>query len=94
MGDMSSFSAEQWLAVAALLLAVVLGATVLRKLLGAALRLAGRTALGMAVLMALQQLGGLLGFQLGVNWFNALVLGALGAPGLGLLLMANLWVRS
>lgn len=91
---MSNVSVDQWLAVVVLALTVLLGVTVLRRLLGAVLRLAGRTALGMAVLMALQQLGGFLGFQLGVNWFNALVLGALGAPGLGLLLMANLWIRS
>ena len=31
--------------------------------------------------------GGLIGVTLGVNLFNALVLGVLGAPGFGLLLM-------
>ncbi len=54
---------------------------------GKAVKLALRTAAGGAVLAALEPLEGLLGFSLGVNLFHALVLGALGAPGLGLLLM-------
>jgi inhibitor of the pro-sigma K processing machinery len=34
-----------------------------------------------------RRVGGLLGVTLGVNWINALILGLLGIPGLGLLLM-------
>lgn len=85
---------EQGAILAAAAVAVLLGVTVFRKALGAVVRLAGRTAVGMAALVALQQVGGAIGLQLGVNWFNALVLGALGAPGLGLLLVANLWVQT
>ncbi|MCD7757114.1 MAG: pro-sigmaK processing inhibitor BofA family protein [Clostridiales bacterium] len=48
-----------------------------------------RTAAGGGVLAALEPFGGLLGLHLGVNLCNALVIGVLGAPGLGLLLMLN-----
>lgn len=50
-------------------------------------RLTVRTLLGIAFLQLLSLLGGLGGLTLGVNLFNALVLGTLGVPGLGLLLM-------
>ena len=53
--------------------------------------LAARTGVGLGVLYALRYVGGLVGINLGVNLVNALVLGLLGVPGLGLLLMAN-WV--
>ena len=56
-------------------------------LLGAALR----TGVGLAVLYALSGVGGLAGVHMGVNLVNALVLGLLGAPGFGLLLMVH-WV--
>ena len=46
---------------------------------------------GLAVLYALSGVGGLAGVHLGVNLVNALVLGLLGAPGFGLLLMVH-WV--
>ena len=36
-------------------------------------------------------MGGFVGIKLGVNLVNALILGALGAPGFGLLLMLQ-WV--
>lgn len=54
---------------------------------GRAGRLLLRTAAGAVVLALLEPLAGIAGFSLGVNPFHALVLGALGAPGLGLLLM-------
>ena len=50
-------------------------------------RLVARTGVGLAVLWLLSKVGGLIGVALGVNLFNALVLGVLGAPGFGLLLM-------
>ena len=56
----------------------------LRKVLVKAVKLLLRTAAG----------AGALGVQLGVNLCNALVLGVLGAPGFGLLLMLNWLVRS
>lgn len=76
-----------------ILFAVLLAAVLLRNVLGGLLRLACRTAVGAAVLAVLSEVGGVIGLTLGVNWFNALVLGVLGAPGLGLLLLANLWVK-
>lgn len=61
----------------------------LRRPLELLLRLAARTGLGLAVLLAFSQAGELLGIHLGVNLWNALVLGFLGAPGFGLLLLIN-----
>lgn len=55
------------------------------------LRLALRSSVGLAALALLSQLGGPIGVRLGVNLVNALVLGALGVPGFGLLLMLQ-WV--
>lgn len=51
----------------------------LRKLLVKAVRLLLRTAAGAGVLALLAQTSGALGIQLGVNLYNALVLGVLGA---------------
>lgn len=48
-----------------------------------------RTGVGLAALWALSGVGGLVGLHLGVNLVNALVLGVLGVPGFGLLLMLN-----
>ena len=59
----------------------------LRPLLGRLLRLAVRCWVGMAALALLYQIG----MGLGVNLVNALILGVLGVPGLGLLLMLQ-WV--
>ena len=49
------------------------------------------TALGFLGLLLLQRFGGYIGFSLGVNLVNAAVIGALGLPGLGLLLMLK-WI--
>lgn len=48
-----------------------------------------RSGVGLAVLALFAQAGRLIGVTLGVNPVNALVLGALGAPGFGLLLMVQ-----
>lgn len=48
-----------------------------------------RSAAGLAALFALSQVGGVLGITLGVNVVNALVIGLLGVPGFGLLLLMN-----
>lgn len=75
-----------WAAAGVLgLLALIL----LRRPLRGLLRLAGRTAAGLAGLFAFSHVGGLIGVTLGVNLVNALVLALLGAPGFGLLLMVN-----
>ena len=57
------------------------------------LRLALRSSVWLAVLALFSQVGRLLGISLGVNLVNALVLGMLGAPGLGLLLMLQWALR-
>ena len=73
-----------WLALGLLLLA---GLALLRRPLGQLLRLAVRSSVGLAALALLNQIG----LGLGVNLVNALILGVLGVPGLGLLLMLQ-WV--
>ena len=71
-----------WLALGLLLLA---GLALLRRPLGKLLRL--------AVLALFSQVSPLIGVSLGVNPINALVLGVLGAPGFGLLLMLQWALR-
>jgi len=66
-------------------------AIVLLHLLRAPLRLAGKvlanTLLGFGALLALHLTAPVTGLVLGVNPLNALVVGILGVPGLGLLLL-------
>lgn len=57
------------------------------------LRLALRSSAWLAVLALFSQAGRLIGVTLGVNLVNALVLGALGVPGFGLLLMLQWALR-
>ena len=54
-------------------------------------RLGVRTGLGMGALALFGSVGEMIGVHLGVNLFNGLLLGMLGAPGFGLLLMLH-WV--
>ena len=70
-------------------LVLVVAMAALQKPLRGLVRLLARTGVGLAVLWALNGLGGLVGLHLGVNLVNALVLGVLGAPGLGLLLLLD-----
>jgi inhibitor of the pro-sigma K processing machinery len=70
-------------------LAVVAALILLRRPLGALAALTARTALGLGALFLFGQVGGLIGVNLGVNLLNALVLGMLGIPGFGLLLMLS-----
>lgn len=72
-------------ALVSVLSAAALAVILFRKWLWGALRLAGRTALGGGVLAVLSLCSGFTGLHLGVNLVNALVLGVLGLPGLGLL---------
>lgn len=72
-------------------LGVVMALAALRRPLGSFLRLAGRTGMGLCFLALFAPVGQFLGAGLGVNLFNALILGVLGAPGFGLLMMWN-WV--
>lgn len=75
------------LVMAGLILLIALLA--LRRTVGRLLRLGARTGAGLGVLALLSQAGSPLGIHLGVNLANALVLGVLGAPGFGLLLLLN-----
>lgn len=77
-----------WLAVALLALSIL---ALLHRPLGRFLRLAARSAVGLAVLALFSQVGQFIGVSLGVNLVNALILGVLGVPGFGLLLMLQ-WV--
>lgn len=64
---------------------------VLHRPLAWLIRLVMRSVVGLGVLALFSQVGQFIGITLGVNWVNALVLGLLGAPGFGLLLMVQ-WV--
>ena len=50
-----------------------------------------RTGLGMGALALFSGAGEIIGVHLGVNLFNGLLLGLLGTPGFGLLLMLH-WI--
>ncbi len=56
-----------------------------------ALRVVGNTVLGLFALWLLNLTSGLTGLHLGFNLFNALTVGVLGLPGLGLLVLLQ-WV--
>lgn len=51
------------------------------------IRLFLRSSLGLVVLAVMSQFGSYVGINLGVNLINAVVLGVLGVPGFGLLLL-------
>lgn len=70
-----------------LILVIILA--LLRKPLKGLARLLARTGVGLAVLYVFSQVGTFIGVTLGVNLANALVLGVLGMPGLGLLLLLH-----
>ena len=74
-------------------LVLVVAMAALQKPLRGLVRLLGRTGVGLAVLWLFGRVGGLIGVTLGVNRFNARVLGVLGAPGFGLLLMLSWALR-
>lgn len=77
-----------WAAAGAFVLVLL---AVLRRPLAAVGRLLLRSSLGLCALWLFNQVGALIGIRLGVNLISALILGVLGAPGLGLLLMTQ-WV--
>ena len=79
-----------WCLAGLLLCAALL---LLRRPAARLLRLALRSSVGLAALALFSQVGHLFGVQLGVNVINALVLGLLGAPGFGLLLMLQWALR-
>lgn len=66
---------------------------ILRRPAARLLRLALRSSIGLAVLALFSQVGHFIGVSLGVNLINALVLGVLGIPGFGLLLLLQWALR-
>ena len=78
-----------WAAAVGLVLVLAL----CRRPLAALCRLAVRSGLGLVFLWLFQDVGTLLGVQLGVNLLNGLVRGALGVPGFALLLMTQWLIR-
>lgn len=75
-------------------LMVLIGALALGRALKRVVRLAFRTGAGLAALALLSQTSGVLGIHLGVNLFNAAVLGLFGIPGFGLLMMLSWALRT
>lgn len=67
--------------------AIFLALLVFRRPLGAAVRLVGRSALGLGGIWLFNQVGAIIGVQVGVNLLTGLTVGALGLPGFGLLLL-------
>lgn len=74
-----------------LLFLAVACAALLRKPLRLVLRVALNSALGFGALWLLNATAAVTGLSLGLNLFNALTIGVLGVPGLGLLLLVK-WV--
>lgn len=74
-----------------LILVAVLAAILVLKLLTAPIRFAAKMLInalvGFVALFFLNFAGNLFGLSLGINWFNALVVGIFGAPGVVLLLL-------
>ena len=66
---------------------IALCVVIFLKPLGCLLRLLVNTLGGFVVLFILNFLGGFIGISLGLNWVNAIVVGILGLPGVGLLLI-------
>jgi len=75
-----------WCAAGGFALAVL---ALLFRPLAALGKLVLRSGVGLCALWLFNQAGALIGVHLGVNLASALVLGVLGAPGLGLLLMTQ-----
>lgn len=74
-----------------LLFLAVACAALLRKPLKMVLRVVLNSALGFGALWLLNTTAAVTGISLGLNLFNALTIGVLGVPGLGLLLLVK-WV--
>lgn len=80
---------EQLLLTSLGIFAALMLAVLLRGPLSRLLAVAFRTVLGGGLLALLTPFHALLGLHLGVNLYNALVIGVLGMPGFGLLLLLN-----
>ena len=78
---------NHWVPWAVCAAAALAAAVLLRRPLGAVGRLGMRTAVGLAGIWLFNQLGALIGMQVGVNLLTGMTVGLLGAPGFGLLLL-------
>lgn len=76
---------------AAGLFLLVAAVRLLHRPLKLVLRVVLNSGLGLLALWLLDSTAPVTGLTLGVNWFNALTVGILGVPGLGLLLLVK-WV--
>ena len=95
-GEFSPWGALALLLLAALALfhrPLLAALALFHRPLGCLLRLAVRSSVGLAVLALFSSVGHYIGVNLGVNLVNALVLGVLGVPGFGLLLMLQWALR-
>ena len=74
-----------------IIIVAVIAAALVLKLLTAPIRLLGKLLInglvGFVVLFFLNFAGNVVGLSLGINWFNAIIVGAFGAPGVVLLLL-------
>ncbi len=78
---------NSWLPWATYLTVAVVALLLLRKPLRALVQLAARSAVGLGGIWLFNHLGALIGVQIGVNLFTGLIVGLLGLPGFGLLLL-------
>lgn len=78
---------------ALIVLGVLLLLVLLRRPLGGVGRLTARSGLWLGFLWLFRSVAPLVGVNLGVNLFNAVLLGVLGVPGLALLMMVQWMVK-
>jgi inhibitor of the pro-sigma K processing machinery len=76
-----------WTPLAVCLTAGATGLFLLRRQVGALGRLFARSAAGLALLWLFNLVGGLAGMHIGLNLLTGLIVGALGLPGFGLILL-------
>ena len=83
--DISNFQSIGIVTISAL--AVLLAITLFRRPIGFLIRLLFNTLGGFVALFLLNFFGQFIGVTLGLNWFNAVIVGIFGLPGVGLLLI-------
>lgn len=79
-----------WVAAGGFVLAFLI---LLRRPLAILWRLLVRSGVGLCCLWLFNQVGALIGVKVGVNLVSGLILGVLGAPGFGLLLLSQWALR-